>query len=394
MVALPAEMRDGEHRRFDYVLVGGGLQNGLIALGLVETRPGCSLALIERERRLGGNHTWCFHDADLPRSARSWVEPLIVHRWPGYDVKFPNLRRRVDAAYAGFTGDRLHEVVSERLAATPGARLVLGQSAQVTGRHDVTLASGERWHGQVVVDARGPTQAPPARAGFQVFLGLELELRAPHDLDRPLLMDATVRQQGGFRFVYVLPLSSRRLLVEDTYFADSAALDGDAARERVLAYAAHLGADVSRVVREERGCLPMPWAGEEVSAEPPLRAGYAGGWFHPATGYSFPVAVRLADVIARTPPDALFSGPLARLARDHRRQVAYCHRLNRMLFSWFSPEDRWNVFERFYRLPEPLIRRFYALETTPADRARILLGKPPRGLSLRARLQAARRTWP
>jgi hypothetical protein len=35
-------------------------------------------------------------------------------------------------------------------------------------------------------------------------------------------------------------------------------------------------------------------------------------------------------------------------------------------------------------LPEVSIRRFYALELTAWDRARILVGRPPRGLSLSA----------
>ena len=35
------------------------------------------------------------------------------------------------------------------------------------------------------------------------------------------------------------------------------------------------------------------------------------------------------------------------------------------------------ILERFYRLPEPLIERFYAGRPTVGDRIRILTGKPP-----------------
>ncbi len=54
----------------DYALVGGGLQNGLLALALRAARPAARLALVERGATLGGNHTWCFHAGDLP-AARS-----------------------------------------------------------------------------------------------------------------------------------------------------------------------------------------------------------------------------------------------------------------------------------------------------------------------------------
>ena len=48
-----------------------------------------------------------------------------------------------------------------------------------------------------------------------------------------------------------------------------------------------------------------------------------------------------------------------------------------MLFGAAAPEARWRVLERFYRLSAPLIERFYAGNSTLADRARILAGKPP-----------------
>ena len=51
--------------------------------------------------------------------------------------------------------------------------------------------------------------------------------------------------------------------------------------------------------------------------------------------------------------------------------------LDRMLFRAAHPDARYKVLERFYRLPQPLIERFYAARSTLADKARILSGKPP-----------------
>jgi len=81
-----------------------------------------------------------------------------------------------------------------------------------------------------------------------------------------------------------------------------------------------------------------------------------------------------------------FNTALAALATAHGRQLRFAFRLNHMLFNWFPPAQRFHVLERFYRLPEPVVRRFYALELTAIDRARILVGRPPRGLSVRAAL--------
>jgi lycopene beta-cyclase len=51
--------------------------------------------------------------------------------------------------------------------------------------------------------------------------------------------------------------------------------------------------------------------------------------------------------------------------------------LNRMLFRAAAPDRRYRVLEHFYRLPEPLIGRFYAARLTALDKLRIVSGRPP-----------------
>lgn len=380
---------------FDYILVGGGLQNGLIALVLLARRPGVRIAMIERGARLGGNHTWCYHSDDVAPPARQLVDPLVAHRWPGYSVHFPARERVVPSPYAAVTSERLHAVVSSRLAAAPGCSAYLGWTAVDVRADAVTLTptsgNGERHtlHARMVIDARGPDAGESYQgAGYQKFLGHEVELDAPHRLARPVLIDATVLQgEDGYRFFYVLPLSPTRLLIEETYYSDTAALAMDQLRANVAAYATSRGYRIREVIREESGVLPIPWGSlPQPVLRAPLVAGYRGGFFHPTTGYSFPVATRLAELVAATAPEALIGPELAALARTHRGQIRFCSLLNKMLFLWYPPAQRYRVLEHFYRLPEATIRRFYALTMTRGDYARILTGRPPRGLSVRAAL--------
>ena len=371
---------------FDYVLVGGGLQNALIALALRARRPTARIALVERAASLGGNHTWSFHGGDVPEEARRWVDPLVAHRWPSYDVRFPGLERTLRHAYATIPSARVDAVVRERLAGAPGCALITGTAAVEVGPRVVRLEDGRALEGTLVVDARGPGgREAGGGAGFQKFVGLELRLERKSAPARPVIMDATVPQADGFHFVYVLPLAEDRVLVEDTYFSDTDRLDREALRARVLAYARDKGLGPFEVVREEEGVLPLPWSGPLPRPfDSPLLAGYAGGFFHPVTGYSFPVAVRLASLLASLPPERALGPGLQSLARRHRAQVRFAHLLNWLMFRAYPPASRWHVLERFYReMPEDTIRRFYALETTAMDRARLLLGRPPRGFSVR-----------
>ena len=137
--------------------------------------------------------------------------------------------------------------------------------------------------------------------------------------------------------------------------------------------------------------MPMADAPEDPSPDRSPSAcpsvvpgGYRGGWFHPGTGYSLPLAAELAELIAATPADAL-PAAVAAAAGERRRRARFCHLLNRLLFRWYPPAARRGIFQRFYRLPEASIARYYAMRLRPADKMRILGGRPPAGLSLPAR---------
>ena len=125
----------------------------------------------------------------------------------------------------------------------------------------------------------------------------------------------------------------------------------------------------------------MPYAAQARPAGPALAGGYAGGWYHAATGYSMPLAIRFAEIVARARPDQV-AAEVASAASEDRLRRGFARFLNRLLFCLVRPENRWKIFRRFYRvLPEPRISRFYAHRFTFTDAARIVIGRPPTGLA-------------
>lgn len=368
--------------RREFVLVGGGLQNSLIALALLHRRPDARFALLERDALLGGNHTWCFHEADLPESMTEVVRPLVVHRWTGYDVYFDDKQFGIEDGYSAITSESLHAVVSRAFDAAPHAELRLESNVRDLSAERAITDAGEHFDAELIIDARGP-HSLAADAGYQKFFGLDLRVAAPHGLLRPTLMDARVDQRDGYRFMYVLPLDERSLMVEDTYFSNTSQLDETASERAILDYCQARNWKVESVTRQERGCLPMPWSGRGPSPRPGevLAAGYVGGWYHPGTGYSFPVAARLADHVATHGAAGTLGPTLQAMAKEQSKQMRFCRLLNNLMFRWYPPNRRHSIFKRFYGLPVELIRRFYALRLNFSDRWRLLLGRPPAGLS-------------
>ena len=217
--------------------------------------------------------------------------------------------------------------------------------------------------------------------GWQKFVGIEFSGQGAR-ADCATIMDANVPQIDGFRFIYTLPLAEDRVLVEDTYYSNRPELDVAHVTARVRAAAARQGI-AGAELRHEHGVLPITIGGDpEVfwpRSDPVARLGIRGGFFHATTGYSLPLALRLARELAEQPD---LSAPA--IAAWSRRQFAalweqsaYYRLLNRMMFHAAEPAERYRIFERFYRLSESLITRFYSGDLTSLDKARLLSGRPP-----------------
>ena len=378
----------------DLILAGGGLANSLIAWRLRSERPELSILVLEQGKRLGGNHTWSFHDSDLDAGQLRWIAPLVTHRWPRYDVVFPDLARTLAGGYASIASHDLAHVVEPTL----GAALRTGVWIDDVTPTSVRLADGETLRARAVIDGCGMRTSSHLALGYQTFLGQELRLDAAHGLTAPVIMDASVAQQGGYRFVYLLPFGPDRVLVEDTHYVDSAAWDPERLRANIAAYVDARGWRVRDVLREEQGSLPIVLAGDfdrfwdELHGQPSV--GLRAGLFHPTTGYSLPHAVRLAERVAALPE--LSAPTLFAAIREQARQAwdeqRFFRMLNRMLFLAGSPDHRWRVMQRFYGLPAPLIARFYAGRPTLGDKARLLTGKPP--VPVMEAFDAVRKTHP
>ena len=368
-------------KRDGLLIAGGGLSGCLAALAMAKARPEIPILLVEEGESFGGSRLWSFFDGDVADEDCWIVDPLVGHRWQGYYVAFPEHSRKLKAGYNAIRSADLDRIVRETLRPD---QYRLGTKIAAVRENELLLLGGEKIRADGAIDARGAANLSMLDLGWQKFVGREYLFAEPHRVDRPVIMDATVDQRDGYRFVHCLPFSETRMLVEDTYYSENPDLDGAEVGERLDAYVAKRGWKPERIEREESGILPVTMGGDfggfwRVGGARVAKLGLRGGFFHPTTGHGLPDAVRTASMLVKQKgfEGAGLHDLFEREAATLWKKREFYRTLNTRLFRAAEPQERYKVLERFYRLDPALIARFYAGRSTMLDRMKVLSGKPP-----------------
>ncbi|MFC2992410.1 lycopene cyclase family protein [Halomonas tibetensis] len=371
----------------DVAIIGAGLAGLSIATWLAESGDGATLprvTLIEPRLEDANDHTWCFWDQQ-PHPFRE----AICHRWPRWRLHHKGQvveREDQEACYAMISEDALSTTASRKLQDVNEFDVKRGTYVRSIspGRDflDVNTTLGTL-EARLVIDTRPPSLSSLSRQQgmWQVFHGLELEVPGHgFDVTTATLMDFQP-STDSIDFIYLLPLSSTRLLVEWTCFhVDRGAptcrdlLTPEGLPNR-LAHWLHQRLTGWTVIRHETGCLPM------MPVRPPtldsryLAAGVRGGWMRPSTGYSFETCQRGARAV---------SGQLLQAAATGRWQLS-APRLRGPVLHWMDKVFLHALRRQPERAPEWFMQMF---ASTQAAQQRRFLGDTPGWLDMLAMMRA------
>lgn len=106
-------------------------------------------------------------------------------------------------------------------------------------------------------------------------------------------MDFDIPQQGNTRFMYILPLSPNKALVEYTLFSEDLLLYEDYEKSIETYMVEKYGFLSFKITEKESGNIPMTsFPFENNNTANVLHIGSAGGWSKPSTGYTFAMSDR------------------------------------------------------------------------------------------------------
>lgn len=361
-------------KRDGLLIAGGGLAGSLAALAMAKARPEVPILLVEESERFGGDRIWTFYDDDLDGDDGWVLDPIVPQHWQGYYVAFPGHSRKFRAGINIVRAAALDAAVRETLRPD---QYRLGTKVVAVRDNELVLLGGEKIRADGAIDARGAANLSMLDLGWRKYFGREYSFPQPHGVDRPVVMDATVDQADGYRFVQCLPFSDTSMLVEEVYYSDSPEIDAGEMGARLDAYLAKRRWTGGTVEREESGSAPVPTGGDfgafwRVGGARVAKIGLRGGFFHPTTGHTLPDAARTAAILTQQKDisgDTLHDLFEEEAANQWRKRDVY-RGFNSTLLNAKGGERR-QIFESFYELDPALISRFNAGRTGMMDKMKL-----------------------
>jgi len=338
---------------------------------------GRRILLVDRDRKQLNDRTWCFWE-----TGTGPFEDIVHRRWekawfhaPGYS----GLKDLAPYAYKMVRGIDYYRHCLEILSHHPSFEIRHGEVQEISGLAD---AATIRIDG---IDHRAdhlfnsilfhpPVIAPHEIQLLQHFKGWVIETDEDRfDTREATLMDFRPPQDHGTTFVYVMPLSARRALVEYTLFTP-ALLDSAEYDKGLSDYiGTHLGLKDYRVTEEEFGVIPMTNHRFPAREGRVLHIGTAGGQTKASSGYTFRfIQKQSAQIVASLEAEGhpFHKGGFWKGRYDWYDSVLLHILHHRKLEGWF-------VFRELFRNNPPRrILKFLDNETSLPEEVRLLNSLP------------------
>ncbi len=370
---------------FDYIIVGAG-GAGLSLLMRILDEPDLvqkKILLIDKTPKKGNDRTWCFWE-----KGTGYFEHLVHRSWDRLLVKHP--KGEIDLPMNGYSYKMLrssdfYRHCFERIKlAGQQVQLVYGNVTGIDCTEGKVTVDGLTYTGSIVFSSvltQAPNLSPKHWYLLQHFRGWWIETASDvFDPGQANLMNFRVPQNHGCTFMYVLPLSKRKALVEYTLFSANE-LTSEQYDEGLTSFIEkELGLKDYHIKEVENGVIPMtnyPFAAREGKV---VFLGTAGGQTKASTGYTFS---NMQKHSARVVQGLLHGNPKLFIHAAPARFSLYDRILLRVLYEQKIPGA--DIFFRlFKRNPASRIFRFLDNESNLGDEFAIVMSAHRRVFSLAA----------
>ena len=275
---------------FDYIICGGGASGLLLAFRICNDTffANKTILLIEKEHKDLNDRTWCFWESN-----EGDLEEIIHKTWNKSFFASKDFRLEFNLKpyqYKMIRSIDFYRFMQQRLKIFKHLTQVKDEVQKIESNRVTTMEKeySSNLIFSSILDPKKLIQQKKYPVLLQHFVGQIIEAKNNcFDPDRIEFMNFDIPQKGNTRFMYILPLSANKALLEYTLFSE-VLLDRQDYVDEITAFLKQIPTGGYKVIEEEQGNIPMTCFQFDLSnTENILLIGTAGGWTKPSTGYTF-----------------------------------------------------------------------------------------------------------
>ncbi len=290
---------------YDYIFTGAGAAGLSLIMRMLKSGAfdQHTFLLVDADWKRKNDRTWCFWE-----ESAGFFDDLVCQRWNHCWFHSEEFSKKFDLSpyqYKMIRGIDFYQYCFDYIKSRQNVRILHEPVEQVFNFRlsaGLTLANGSKYYANSKLFNSipfTPYTQHHKRFFWQHFKGWVIET-APgsFDADTCTLMDFRVPQTVGSSFVYTMPLSDSRALVEYTIFSEevlAAEEDYDLPLQNYIREVLKIGQ--YKVLEREKGKIPMSDFKFRQQKSNIIELGTAGGQTKGSTGYTFSFIQRHSDAL-------------------------------------------------------------------------------------------------
>ncbi len=295
-------MADHSTKSYDFIFLGTGCASLSILMRMIGSGRFAdkNFLLIDKEFKNKNDRTWCFWEKE-----NGYFETIVHKKWNDLLFKTGELSLSLNIApykYKMIRGIDFYNYCFSKIALQSNIQIKYGKidfernnSIKINGESLIT--------NYAIVFNSIYLPAKKEQNKFyllQHFKGWIIETSTNQfNPDQGTLMDFSISQKHGTTFIYVLPLTPNKALVEYTLFTKNLLQkeEYDLQLQNYIKQQLHISN--FKIVEEEFGVIPMTNEDFTAYENGMYHIGTAGGQTKPSTGYTFQFIQKQASQIVK-----------------------------------------------------------------------------------------------
>lgn len=294
----------GRREGYDFIISGAGCAGLSLLMHMIESGKFVNkkILLVDKEEKNKNDRTWCFWE-----SRPGLFNPIVFKQWNKmwyHDTGYSKLMEIDPYAYKMIRGIDFYNYCFASIHMQKNIDLQFGNVENMeSGNEKATLTiDGKKITADYIFNSilfKKPELKNKEYYLLQHFKGWIIETGKPaFNPSEATMMDFRLEQKGGVTFIYIMPLTETKALVEYTLFTENLLTPGEY-NDALKNYISHfLKINDYKISDEEFGIIPMTNHRFSSANDRVINIGTAGGQTKGSSGYTFKfIQKNSADIV-------------------------------------------------------------------------------------------------